>query len=91
VFAIAGMWQWIEDRPIESTTNTSTATSTTNVPQSTTTLIEDAVEATCKRSAEFVAEVGLMPVPAHSRVSPCRTGATSKTSCWIRYRTSCRH
>ena len=64
VFAIAGAWQWIEGRPIESITlitTTTTTSTTTTVPQSTTTLLEDAVEATCRRSAEFVAEAKLIP------------------------------
>ena len=64
VFAIAGAWQWIEGRPIDSITTvtaTTTTSTTTTVPQSTTTLLEDAVEATCRRSAEFVAEAKLIP------------------------------
>ena len=63
-FAIAWTWQWIEDRPIESTTTvttTTTTSTTTTVPQSTTTRLEDAVEATCRRSAAFVAEAKLIP------------------------------
>lgn len=64
VFAIAGAWRWIEGRPIDSITTVTTITTTsttTTVPQSTTTLLEDAVEATCRRSAEFVAEAKLIP------------------------------
>ena len=48
VFAIAGAWQWIEGRPIDSittVTTTTTTSTTTTVPQSTTTLLEDAVAA----------------------------------------------
>ncbi|MEO0493312.1 MAG: hypothetical protein AAF081_07840 [Actinomycetota bacterium] len=64
VFAIVWMWQWIEDRPIESATTvttTTTSSTTTTSPPTTTTRVEDAINATCSRSAEFVAEAELIP------------------------------
>ena len=63
VMAIVLSWRAIEARPISETTaeTTSTTTSTTLAASTTTTTPRQAIDATCSRAAEFVAEAGLIP------------------------------
>lgn len=64
VGAIVLSWRAIEARPIAETTveATSTTTSTTVAAATTTTTTpQQAIDATCDRAAEFVAEAGLIP------------------------------
>lgn len=68
VVVIVATWRWIEDRPIEDTTaaaiTTTTTSTTTTIRATTTTTPEQAVAATCERTAAFLAEAALIPTDA---------------------------